>query len=188
MGAFTEPDKYMETRYMVQRTMESSIPIIEEVAREYKRAFGRPSGGLFEKYRVEDATTVVVALGSMAGTTKDVVDELRSKGQKVGVLRIISYRPFPKEALYEALKGAQNIVVIEKALSVGGSAPIATELRSVFHGRQASPRISGFVIGLGGRDVTLDDLKYAIDKAQQQLIDMEFIGLRTDVELEGVNA
>jgi pyruvate ferredoxin oxidoreductase alpha subunit len=124
----------------------------------------------------------------MAGTIKDVVDELRNKGQKVGVLRLITYRPFPEEALYEALKGAQNIVVIEKALSLGGSAPLAVELRSVFHGRPASPKISGFVIGLGGRDVTTDDLKHAIEKAQQQLINMEFIGLRTDLELEGINA
>jgi pyruvate ferredoxin oxidoreductase alpha subunit len=188
MGAFTEPDKYMETRYMIQRTMEASIPIIEEVASDFKRVFGRPSGGLFEKYRVDDASTVVVALGSMAGTIKDVVDELRNKGEKVGVLRLITYRPFPKEALYEALKGAQNIVIMEKALSLGGSAPVATELRSVFHGRPASPRISGFVIGLGGRDVTVDDVKATIAKAQQQLIDMEFIGIRTDLELEGINA
>ncbi len=188
MGAFAEPDKYMETRYMIQRTMEASIPIIEEVAQEFKRAFGRAAGGLFEKYRVDDASTLVVALGSMAGTIKDVVDDLRNKGQKVGVLRLITYRPLPQQALYEALKGAQNIVVIEKALSLGGSAPLAVELRSIFHGRTASPKISGFVIGLGGRDVTLDDLKYAIERAQQQLIDMEFIGLRTDLELEGVNA
>lgn len=188
MGAFAEPDKYMETRYMIQRSLEASIPIIEEAAQEFRRRFGRPSGGLFEKYRVDDATTVVVALGSMAGTIKDVADELRSEGQKVGVLRLITYRPLPKEALYEALKGAQNVVVVEKALSLGSSAPLAVELRSVFHGRLMSPRISGFVIGLGGRDVTLDDLKYAIDKAQRQYVDMEFIGLRTDLELEGINA
>jgi pyruvate ferredoxin oxidoreductase alpha subunit len=188
MGAFAEPDKYMETRYMIQRTMETSIPIIESVSQEFKRIFRRAAGGLMEKYRVEDATTVVVAMGSMAGTIKDVADDLRNKGQKVGVLRLITYRPFPKEALYEALKGAQNIVVMEKALSLGASTPLTVELRSVFHGRPVSPRISGFVIGLGGRDVTIDDLKYAIDKAQQQSIDTEFIGLRTDLELEGINA
>jgi pyruvate ferredoxin oxidoreductase alpha subunit len=188
MGAFAEPDKYMETRYMIQYAMEASIPIVEEVAAGYKRKFGRDSGGLFEKYHIDDASTVVIAMGSMAGTIKDIVDELRAKGEKIGELRLITYRPFPKEALYEALKGAQNIVVIEKAISLGGSAPIATELRSVFHGRPANPRISGFVIGLGGRDVTIDDLKSAIDKGQQKLTDVEFVGLRTDLELEGVNA
>jgi len=188
MGAFAEPDKYMETRYMIHHAMETAIHIIEEVAQEFKRAFGRPSGGLFEKYRVDDASTVVAALGSMAGTVKDVVDDLRNKGQKVGVLRLITYRPLPQQALYEALKGAQNIVVIEKALSLGGSTPLAVELRSVFHSRPTSPKISGFVIGLGGRDVTPDDLKYAIERAQQQYVNMEFIGLRTDLELEGINA
>jgi len=188
MGAFTEPDKYMETRYMMQRTMEAAIPIVEEVAREFQRAFGRASGGLFEKYRVDDASTVVIALGSMGGTLKDVVDELRGKGQKVGVLRLITYRPFPQEALYEALKGAQNVVVMEKAISVGSSSPVASELRSVFHGRPSSPKISAFVIGLGGRDVTVDDLKVAVAKGQQGLTDLDFVGLRTDLELEGVNA
>jgi len=188
MGAFAEPDKYMEARYMIQRTMETSIPIIESVSQEFKNTFGRAAGGLMEKYRVDDASTIVVAMGSMAGTFKDVADDLRNKGQKVGVLRLITYRPFPKEALYEALKGAQNIIIMEKALSLGASAPLTVEVRSVFYGRPATPKISGFVIGLGGRDVTIDDLKYAIDKAQHQSIDTEFIGLRTDLELEGINA
>lgn len=188
MGAYADPEKYMETRYMIHRTMEAAIPIIEEVARDFSSAFGRHSWGLFEKYDVDDASTVVVALGSMAGTIKDVVDELRAQGQKVGVLRLICYRPFPKEALYQALSGAQQIVVIEKAVSLGGSGPVATDIRSVFQGRPASPRISGFIIGLGGRDVTLDDIKTAIGKAQQQLADADFIGLKEDVELEGINA
>ncbi len=188
MGAFSEPDKYMEARYMIQHTMEKSIPIIEEVSQEFKRTFGRPAGGLFEKYHVDDATTVVVALGSMGSTLKDVVDDLRKKGQKVGVLRLITYRPFPQKALYEALKSAQNIVVIDKSVSLGSGTPLAMEVRALFHGHPASSKISSFVIGLGGRDVTLDDLKYAIEKAQQQFVDMEFIGLRTDLELEGVNA
>jgi len=188
MGAYAEPDKYMEARYMIQHAMEASITIVEEVAAEFKRRFGRASGGLFDKYKVDDASTVVIAMGSMAGTIKDIVDELRAKGQKIGELRLITYRPLPKEALYETLKNAQNIVVIEKAISLGASAPIATELRSVFHGRPANPKISGFVIGLGGRDVTVDDLKVAIEKGQQKLTDAEFIGLREDLELEGINA
>ncbi len=76
MGAFAEPDKYMETRYMIHRTMEATIPVIEEIARDFNRSFGRPSGGLYEGYLVDDASTVVVALGSVAGTIKEAVDEL----------------------------------------------------------------------------------------------------------------
>lgn len=187
MGAYAEPDKYMETRYMIQHTMEATIPIIEEVARDFSKSFGRPSWGLFEKYRVDDASTVVVAMGSMAGTIKDAVDELQAQGQKVGLLRLITYRPFPKEALYEVLSSAQEIVVMEKGISLGSSGPVATDLRSVFQGRPASPNISGFVIGLGGRDVTIGDIKTAISEAQGQLADAGFVGLREDLELEGIN-
>ena len=188
MGAFTEPDKYMETRYMIQRTMEAAISIVEEIAGDFNKSFGRRSGGLFEEYRMDDATTVVVMLGSMAGTAKEVVDELRDQGQKVGLLRLITYRPFPKEALYQALSSAQDIVVIEKAVSLGSSGPLALELRSVFHGRPVSPRISGFVIGLGGRDITMEDIRNTISRAQQQFVESEFVALREDMELEGINA
>jgi pyruvate ferredoxin oxidoreductase alpha subunit len=188
MGAFAEPDKYMETRYMIQETMNRSIPIVEEVARAFTKKFGRPSYGLFENYRVDDASTVVIALGSMAGTIKEVVDELRSQGQKVGLLRLVTYRPFPKDALLQALGNAQNVVVIEKAISLGSGTPVATELRSIFYGSPVSPKISGFVIGLGGRDVTLDDVKYCINKGQEQQVDSEFVALSEDLELEGVNA
>ena len=188
MGAYAEPDKYFETRYMIERTMEAAVPIIEEVAGKFSDTFGRTSGGLFEKYRVDDASTVIVALGSMAGTVKDLVDELRAEGQSVGLLRLISYRPFPKEALYEALKGAKDVVVIEKAICLGSSGPVALDLRSVFYGRPSMPRISGFTIGLGGRDVTGEDIRTAVVRAQQQPVDLDYVGLREDLELEGVNA
>jgi pyruvate ferredoxin oxidoreductase alpha subunit len=187
IGAYTEPDKYTETRYMIQRTMEAAIPIIEDVAREFKNSFGRSSGGLLEKYRVEDASTVLVAMGSVAGTFKEVVDELRAQGQKVGVVRLITYRPFPKEAVYQVLKDAREIIAIEKAISLGSSGPLATEIRSLFQGRPANPRISGFIAGLGGRDITMENIKTAISKAQGQLYDADFIDLREDMELEGIN-
>jgi len=188
MGAYAEPDKYLETRYMIDDAMQKSLPVIEEVAREFTDRMGRTSWGLFEKYRVEDASTVVIAMGSMAGTIKDVVDELRSQGQKVGLLRLITFRPFPREALYETLSGAENIVVMEKAVSLGYGGPLAIELRAAFQGRPASPRISGFILGLGGRDITKGDIHGAVAKAQQGLVDAEFVALRQDMELEGINA
>jgi pyruvate ferredoxin oxidoreductase alpha subunit len=188
MGAYAEPDKYFETRYMIERTMEAAVPIIEQVAGKFRDTFGRASGGLFEKYRVDDASTVIVVLGSLAGTVKDLVDELRAEGQSVGLLRLIAYRPFPKEALYEALRGATDVVVIEKAICLGSSGPVALDLRSVFYGRPAMPRISGFTIGLGGRDITGEDIRTAVVRAQQQPVDLDYVGLREDLELEGVNA
>jgi pyruvate ferredoxin oxidoreductase alpha subunit len=188
MGAYADPEKYMETRYMIQETMKKSLPIIEEVAHNFESTFGRPSYGLFERYQIDDASTVVIALGSMAGTVKDVIDELRDRGEKVGLLRLICYRPFPIDALYDALRHAENIVVMEKDISLGGSGAVATDLRAIFQGRDARPRISGFVFGLGGRDVTVDDIKDSISKAQRQTVDAEFVGLKEDLELEGINA
>jgi len=188
MGAYADPEKYMETRYMIQETINRSIPIVEEVARAFTKQFGRPSYGLFENYRVDDASTVVIAMGSMAGTIKDVIDELRDEGEKVGILRLICYRPFPKEALYNALRHAGNIVVMEKDISLGGSGAVATDLRSIFQGRSETPVISGFVLGLGGRDVTKQSIREAIHMAQEGLQDARFIGLREDLELEGIDA
>jgi pyruvate ferredoxin oxidoreductase alpha subunit len=188
MGAYAEPDKYMETRYMIQTTLGRAVPIIEDVARDFSKAFARPAHGLLEAYRLGDADTVVVVLGSMAGTVKEVVDEFREKGQNVGLLRLISYRPLPADSLYEALKNAKNVLVLEKAISLGSGGPLTTELRAVFHGRPMSPRIDGFIIGLGGRDVTVEDIRNTIAEAQEQLVDAEFVRLRRDVELEGINA
>jgi pyruvate ferredoxin oxidoreductase alpha subunit len=126
-------------------------------------------------------------MGSVAGTVKEVVDELRAQGQKVGVVRLITYRPFPKEAVYQVLRDVREIIAIEKAISLGSSGPLATEIRSLFQGRPANPRISGFVAGLGGRDITMESIKTAISKAQLQLYDADFIDLREDMELEGIN-
>ena len=82
----------------------------------------------------------------------------------------------------------QNLVVLEKAISLGNGGPLATELRAEFQGRPVSPRIDGFIIGLGGRDVTMEAIENAIVRAQQQPVESEFIDLREDVELEGINA
>ncbi len=187
LGAYADPEKYMEVRYMIHRAMEMSIPIIEDVARDFSSAFGRHSWGLFEKYSVDDATTVIVAMGSVAGTIKDVVDELRAQGQKVGLLRLVTYRPFPKEAVCQALSGAKEIIVMEKAVSLGSSGPLATEIAAVMQGHPARPSISGFIMGLGGRDVTLNDIRTAISKAQQRPVDADFVALKEDLELEGIS-
>ena len=186
-GMYMEPDKYMETRYMIQHTMEQSIGILQEVAHDFERTFGRPAAEIIDEYQTQDATTVLVGMGSMVSLFKEVVDQLRSQGQKVGVLKIVCYRPFPKEQLYQALKDAKHIVVIEKATSLGFGGAVAGELRSVFYGRPHQPAISGFIAGLGGRDITGETVKTALEKAHRCQVDTEFLDLRTDLELEGVS-
>ena len=186
-GMYMEPDKYLETRYMIQHTMEQSIGVIQEVAHDFERTFGRPAAEVIDEYKTDDATTILMGMGSMISLFKEVVDQLRAQGQKVGVLKLVCYRPFPKEQLYQALKGAKHIIVIEKATSLGFGGPVASELRSAFYGRLHQPAISGFVAGLGGRDITAETVKTALEKAHLHQVDTEFLDLRSDLELEGVS-
>lgn len=185
-GMYMEPDKYTETRYMIQSAMEGAIGIIQEIAHEFERAFGRASVGIMEEYHTQDATTILVGLGSIISTFKEVADELRSQGQRVGVLKLVSYRPFPKELLYKALKGAEHIVVLDKAISLGYGGPLATELRSALYGQPQQPSISGFIAGLGGRDITKETIKTALNRAWQHPGVSEFLELNPNMELEGV--
>lgn len=187
MGAYTEPDKYTEARYMLQRAMDEALGKIEEVALEFEHSFGRRSGGILDSYFAEDASIVLVTMGSLASTLKVVVDELRAQGRKVGVLRLITYRPFPREAIRAALRRAEHVIVMEKALSPGAWGPLATDVRSAILGIPKPPVVSGVVAGLGGRDVTVASVKRLVDKVLSQPMEEEFLDLRADLELEGVS-
>ncbi|MEE8174613.1 MAG: pyruvate ferredoxin oxidoreductase [Dehalococcoidia bacterium] len=186
-GAYAEPDKYMEARYMMQRAQEKAISVIQEAGHSFEKVFGRPISALMERYRMDDASTALVAMGSVIGTIKDVVDELRSQGQRVGALKIVTYRPFPKELIYHALKEMENIIVLDKAVSLGSGGPLATEIRAAFQGSPQPPRVSGVIAGLGGRDITMDTIKRVISQAQKEVLEAEFVDLREDMELEGVD-
>jgi pyruvate ferredoxin oxidoreductase alpha subunit len=186
-GAYAEPDKYMETRYMIHRAQQKALEVIPEVAREFERIFGRPSGGLLQTYRMEGASTAVVAMGSMVAAVREAVDGLRARGEKVGVVKLVSYRPFPRESLYRSLRETQHVVVLDKAISLGSGGPLATEVRAIFQGEAEAPRISGFIAGLGGRDVPVESIEAAIVRAQQGVVEAEFLDLRDDLELEGVS-
>lgn len=186
MGMYAEPDKYMETRFMLQKAQERALEVIQEAAHQFERVFARPCPGLMEEYYTQNAQTVIVAMGSVVATAKMVVDELRGQGERVGLLKLVCYRPFPKELLYAALKEAENIVVLDKSVSLGQGGPLAGELRSLFYRQQRMPRISGFIVGLGGRDVTERVIKEALEKAGKQEWDGEFLDLRPELELEGV--
>lgn len=154
MGLLGAPDVYIETRYAIEKTMQDALSVIEEVSKEYSDLVGRKTGGLIEGYKIEDAEKIIVAIGSIVGSIKDVVDELREKGEKVGVLKIITYRPFPKDAVYEALKNAKYVAVAEKAVSLGADSPIFSEIAALMYKKGARPLINSFTIGLGGRDIS----------------------------------
>jgi pyruvate ferredoxin oxidoreductase alpha subunit len=132
---------------------------IPAIAQEFEELTGHASGGLVRSYRTEDADTIVVALGSVLGTIKDAVDVRRQAGERVGVVGITSFRPFPGEAVREALSGASRIIVLEKAFSIGFGGVLATDVALVVQGSNA--KVFSVVAGLGGRAITrrsLEDL------------------------------
>ncbi len=180
-GVLADPDWYTETRYRLELALNDALPVIDQVADEFKKKFGRYSGGLLEEYRLEDAETAVVSMGSVVGTIKDVVDELRDEGKKVGVLKIRTFRPFPKEAIFQALKDVKNVVVIEKDISLGFGGMLSNEIKTAFYGRPKQPKISGFIAGLGGRDIPQQSIRRTIEKGISEEIDIGWVDLREDI-------
>jgi pyruvate ferredoxin oxidoreductase alpha subunit len=159
IGAMVGPEAFTEVRYLAHERMQQALQVIPAVAAEFGAEFGRDSGGLVRPYRNDDAEIVVVALGSVLGTIKDAVDELRADGMPIGVLGITSFRPFPDQAIREALNpGQQHLVVLERALSPGTGGIVTADLRTALAGWSA-PAISTVVAGLGGRAITKKSLR-----------------------------
>jgi pyruvate ferredoxin oxidoreductase alpha subunit len=181
MGLLAEPTWYMETRYQIEETMIESLPVIEQTAKDFEKLTGRWYGGLLDTYRMEDAEIAFVAMGSLIGTLKDVVDTLRAKGEKVGIIKIRSFRPFPHEKLREVSANLKQLVVLDKSYSLGFGTILQQELRGCFYGQKRQPQISGFVVGLGGRDIPPQSLIDSYNKAKKAETLNEFVDLRADV-------
>lgn len=181
MGYLAEPAYYMETRIDIQNALRKALDLIPQISEEFKQTFGRNSGGLIEAYRLQDAELALIAQGSVAGTIKEVVDRLREEGKKAGMLRIITYRPFPAQAVYQALKNVLSIGVVEKAISLGSIGPLCTEIKAIFQDKPEKPKISGFVAGLGGRDITLETVRRIFEKLEGEQKDLEFIDVKEEL-------
>jgi pyruvate ferredoxin oxidoreductase alpha subunit len=152
IGAMVGPEAFMEVRYLAHAKQTMALELIPQVAADFAVRFGRPSGGLVRPYRCEDAETIVIALGSVLGTIKDAVDEMRARGVRIGAMGIGSFRPFPLAAVRAALEGAQRVVVLEKSFSVGLGGVVSTDVRLALSGLH----LQGYTViaGLGGRAIT----------------------------------
>ncbi len=163
IGAMVGPEAFMEVRYLAHARQLQALDRIPQIADEFTQRFGRNSGGLVRGYRIEDAETIVVALGSVLGTIKDTVDEMRDTGLRVGVLGIQSFRPFPLAAVRAALQGAKRVVVLEKSFSVGLGGVVSTDVRLALSGLA----MKGYTVvaGLGGRAITRASLHRVLREA-----------------------
>jgi len=163
IGAMVGPEAFMEVRYLAHAKQLSALDRIPEIAAEFEAQFGRKSGGLARGYRTEDAETIVVALGSVIGTIKDVVDAMRDEGVRIGVLGLQSFRPFPLAAVRAALEGAKRVVVLEKSFCVGLGGVVSTDVRLALSGL----RLDGYTVvaGLGGRAIPKASLRRIFGEA-----------------------
>jgi pyruvate/2-oxoacid:ferredoxin oxidoreductase alpha subunit len=183
MGNLTYPEWNMEFRYLAEEAMRKAERKLVDADRKFSDAFGRSYGGLVDLYRMEDAKYAIVACGAHAGEAKEAVDHLRSEGIVAGVARIRVLRPFPKETLRTALANLKGVAVIDRDLSPGLGGIIRAELASALYGLKRPPIIKGFIAGLGGRDITVDDMEKALrstTKAAEEGQD-EWIELRREI-------
>jgi pyruvate ferredoxin oxidoreductase alpha subunit len=180
IGAMVGPDAFTEVRYLAHAKQMRALEAIPDIAREFRQAFGRDSGGLIHPYRCDFADTVVVALGSVLGTVCDVVDEMREAGVRIGALGITSFRPFPLEAVRTVLGGARRVVVLERALAVGIGGIVSANVRTALSGI----RLDGHTVvaGLGGRPITKESLHRLFgDAIAGRLGQLTFLDLDTEL-------
>jgi len=180
IGAMVGPEAFMEVRYLAHEKQMQAVERIPVLAAEFREGFGRDSGGLTRTYRSEDAETIVVAMGSVLGTIKDTIDEMRADGHSIGALGIISFRPFPLAQVRAALQNAKRVVVLEKSLAVGLGGILATNVRMALSGIQ----LHGYTVvaGLGGRAITRKSLHKLFREAEQDALQpLTFLDLDWDV-------
>jgi pyruvate ferredoxin oxidoreductase alpha subunit len=184
VGPLDLPDYYFEHKRQQIEAMRKAKAVIEEVITDYNKRFGFDFPVFAEAYRMEDSEYAILVMSSAAGTMKEAVDIMREKGEKVGLVRLKVFRPFPFEVLQELFKNVKAIGVMDRADSVntmGG--PVFNEVRSALYDLNSRPRIMNFVFGLGGRDFPLSDALYIINRVKElkegkSLDFVEYVGVR----------
>jgi pyruvate ferredoxin oxidoreductase alpha subunit len=177
-GMYATPEYYLEFRYETDKALKGAKAAIHAAGKEFGKMFGRDYSAMVEGYQLEDAETVIVAMGSICGTVKDTIDDLQKEGKKVGLLKIRVFRPFPSEDVATALKDAKHVAVLDKNISLGAKGALALEVKDALYG--SSVPVYDYIIGLGGRDVRKKDIREVVTLAEKGKGD-QFIGLRREV-------
>ncbi|ASJ01995.1 pyruvate ferredoxin oxidoreductase [Thermococcus profundus] len=163
VGALATPADYYEFRYKLAKAHEKAKKVIKEVGKEFGEMFGRDYSQMIELYRTDDADFVFMGMGSLMGTVKQAVDILREEGYKVGAAKVRWFRPFPKEELYELAKNVQGIAVLDRNFSFGQEGILFTEAKGALYNTGAKPLMKNYIVGLGGRDFTVNDVRKIAD-------------------------
>ena len=158
MGFTATPAHYAEFKFQQHQALLDAATVIADVDRTFGEQFGRYYGGLLDAYRVEDAEIILITLGSVTGTARVVVDQLRAAGEKVGLIKLRYLRPFPSEELRSLTRHARALGVLEKNISIGYEGTVFTNVRSALAQNGDTIPILNFVAGLGGRDISKQDI------------------------------
>lgn len=181
IGTFTPPEYIQELRYQTHVAMEKAKDVIKKVTKEFASKFGRDYHGLIEEYRCDDADVVLMTIGTVTGTAREVVDELRQKGKKVGLIKLRFYRPFPAEEIRKIAENVEAFGVYDRAISYGSGGPLFIETRHALYGLDLP--VLNFLAGLGGRDVVKGDVEKMYEillkaKEEKPKEDIYWIGTR----------
>jgi len=184
-GALGFPAHYMEVRYTVWEAMENARQVIKEVFDEFEKKFGRRYH-MIEEYKTDDAEMILLTMGSLAGTLKDFVDKKREEGVKIGAAKMTVYRPFPIEEFRALAKKAKVLAILEKDISFGISGAVFADAGRVLVNEKEKPILLDFIIGLGGRDVTFENLEEVVEISKKALVgekveEVNWIGLRKEI-------
>ncbi len=166
-GALVRPSDYMEMRWQLHDSLRKALPAYAAIEDEWADLTGRRYGCI-EEYHTADADMVLVTSGTITSTARFVIDQRREKGEKIGLVKIKMFRPFPSEALRSALRGVQRVAVIDRNLSAGHGGIFAEELRAALYDADPAerPQLFGYIVGLGGRDVTPETIDDIIEHTQ----------------------
>ncbi len=167
MGCMGAPDLYTETKKAQEVALTASKEVILEVWKEFGRLSGRKYSPV-EGYHSEGAKVLLLAMGSFSETAMSAIDSLRGEGKDVGMITLRLWRPFPFEELRQAVKGAEVVIVLDRALSFGGlGGPVCSEVRSALYDEDKRPKVIGFVGGLGGRAISIDGFKELVNRGME---------------------
>ena len=168
IGAMVGPDAFTEVRFLQHYKQNLALRLLPEFAAEFKARFGRDSGGLLRTYRADDAELLVIAMGSVNGTIKDTIDEARAEGLRIGLVTLVSFRPFPTQMLRELLVGTKHVVVIEKSFAIGMGGQLANNVDLALRNTPHAPQVHSVIAGLGGRPITRQSLHKVLRRALMQ--------------------
>ena len=182
MGAFGPPYIYTETKKAQEVNLTASKKVILECWREFGDIFGRHYSPV-EHYHSEEAKVLLLAMGSFSETAMDAIDKMRKEGKDVGLIRLRLWRPFPFEELRQAVKNAEVLIVLDRAISFGGpGGPVCSEIRSALYDEDRKPKVIGFVGGLGGRDISIAGFEEIVNRG----IEIAQTGSEQEFEMYGV--